>query len=280
MTRRPPGPKVAGLGAELRTVRKRLSMTMAEVAERLGWSEATMSRLETGRRSIDTEDVSAVLAIYGVTGTDRDRLMAMARTPDEPNWLEIDLPGVPKDTGKLATYEANSSRLTDWSPLLVPGLLQTMEYSRAFMLGDGIPEREIGARLMARQRRQEQLINVEYTAYVAESVLGRPIGGRKVMRDQLRRMIDLVEERSATIHVVPCTHDAHGGLMSPFLLLEFDSVMPRVHVELARSAVFLTGEHEVAAYLAIVQRLHAISYGVEESLRALCTAAAVIETEA
>lgn len=273
MVRKSPGPKAAGLGAELRAVRKRLSLSMIDVAERLGWSEATVSRLETGRRNIDAEEVVSLLAIYSVTGMERDRLMAMARSPDEPNWLETDLPGVPNDTGRLAAYEADASRLTDWSPMLVPGLLQTMEYTRAFMLGDGIPEREVGARLMARQRRQERLAHVAYSAYLDESVLRRPIGGRRVMRDQLRRMIDMVEEGSITIRVVPCTPDSHGGLLSPFLLLEFEFALPRVHVELARSAVFLTGQHETAVYLSIIERLYAMSHGLQESLQLLCMAA-------
>ncbi len=279
MVRKAPGPKAAGLGAELRAVRKRLSMSMAEVAERLGWSEATVSRLETGRRNIDAENVAALLAIYRLTGAERDRLMAMARTPDEPNWLETALPGVPLNTGRLATYEADASRLTDWSPLLVPGLLQTMEYTRAFMLGDGIPEREIGSRLMARQRRQQRLGQLDYTAYVDISVLHRPIGGRKIMRDQLRRMFDMGKERLATIRVVPCTDDSHGGLISPFLLLEFEVALPRVLVELARSSVFLTGEHETEVYRAIVNRLDVIAHGVQESLRLLRSAAETIGDE-
>jgi len=279
VVRKTPGPKAAGLGAELRAVRKRLSMSMAEVAERLGWSEATVSRLETGRRNIDDEDVATLLAIYGVTGAERERLMAMARTPDEPNWLETALPGVPLNTGRLATYEADAYLLTDWSPLLVPGLLQTMEYTRAFMLGDGIPEREVGSRLMARQRRQQRIGQLAYTAYLDVSVLHRPIGGRKVMRDQLRRMIDMAEEGSAAIRVVPCTADSHGGLISPFLLLEFEVALPRVLVELARSSVFLTGENETSVYLEIIKRLHAISYDVQESLRLLHLAAETMGNE-
>jgi len=273
VVRKPPGPKAAGLGAELRAIRRRLSTTMTDVARQLDWSEATVSRLETGKRNIDAEDVAALLAIYGVTGAERDRLMSMARTPDEPNWLETSLPGVPLNTGRLASYEANAVRLTDWAPLLIPGLLQTMDYTRSFMLGDGIPEYEIGSRLMARQRRQERLKHVSYTAYIDVSALHRPIGGRKVMRDQLRRIVDVVADGLLTVRVVPTGADAHGGLLSPFLLLEFEDALPRVLVELARSSVFLTGESETSAYLSIVNRLDAVAHDVQESVWLLRSAA-------
>lgn len=279
MARKPPGPKAAGLGAELRAIRLRLKLSMAEVAQRLGWSESTVSRLETGRRNIDVEEVSALLAIYSVTGSERDRLMAIARTPDESSWVDTDLPGLPATSVKLATYEANANRITDWAPLLIPGLLQTMEFSRAYMLSDGIPEAEVGARLMARQRRQEILDRVTYTAFIDETVLARPIGGPKILGRQLRHLIDVIEEGAVTVRVTPGNTDGHSGLIGAFVLLEFEHATPIVHVELARSGVFLTGAKDTVIYPATVNRLDALSLDVEESLQRLRTAAGAIGSE-
>jgi transcriptional regulator with XRE-family HTH domain len=276
MARKPPGPKAAGLGAELRAIRKRLGLSMAEVATRLEWSESTVSRLETGHRNINSEEVSALLAVYGVTGAERDRLMAIARTPDESSWIDTDLPGLPAESVKLATYERDAVAITDWSPLLIPGLLQTMEFSRAYMLSDGIPEAEVGARLMARQRRQEILDRVAYTAFVDETVLTRQIGGPKIFARQLRHLVEVAEEGVVTVRVTPGNSDGHAGLISPFMLLEFELSAPIVHVELARSGVFLTGQNDTAIYPATVNRLDALSLDAEESLQRLCTAAGAI----
>jgi transcriptional regulator with XRE-family HTH domain len=264
---------------ELRAIRRRLKRSMADVAETLGWSESTVSRLENGRRNIDAEEVSALLAVYGVTGSVRDRLMAVARTPDESSWVETALPGLPPESIKLATYEASAVKITDWSPLLIPGLLQTMEYSRAYMLSDGIPEAEVGARLMARQRRQEILHGVAYTAFIDETVLTRPIGGPRIMARQVRQLIDVAEEGSATIRVTPVNADGHAALVSPFMLMEFDQTPPIVHVELARSGVFLTGEKDTAIYPVTVDRLAATSLDGEESLRLLRETAGAMGSE-
>lgn len=242
---------------------------MAEVAENLGWSESTVSRLENGRRNIDAEEVSALLAVYGVTGAERDQLMAIARTPDESSWVDTELPGLPAESVKLVTYEASAIRITDWAPLLIPGLLQTMDYSRAYMLSDGIPEAAVGARLMARQRRQEVLERVAYAAFIDETVLARPIGGPRIMTRQLRHLIDVAEEGSLTLRVTPVDADVPAALISPFMLMEFEHTAPIVHVELARSGVFLTGPKDSAIYPVTVNRLEATSLDREESLRLL-----------
>lgn len=276
MARKPPGPKAAGLGAELQAIRKRVGMSMAAVAEQLGWSESTISRLENGRRNTDAEEVSALLVVYGVVAAERDRLMALARTPDEPSWHDPGLPGLPANSVKLATYERDAIRITDWSPLLVPGLLQTMDYTRAYMLSDGIAEADVGSRLMARQRRQEILNRVEYAAYIEEPVLSREIGGPRVLRRQIERLIEAAESELAAIRIVPGKSDGHAGLVGPFMLLELEQAPPIVHVELARSAVFLTGRDDTAVYPLTVRRLDALSLDKEQSLQRLRTAAGAI----
>lgn len=279
MARRPPGPKAAVLGAELRAIRNRLHRSMRDVGDELDWSESLVSRLETGNRNIDPEEVSALLAIYGVTGDERDRLMVMARTPDEPSWLDRGLPGLPPESVKLETYEAGAVAITDWSPLLVPGLLQTMEYTRAFMLADGVPESDIGSRLMARRRRQQILDRVRYTAYIGESVLGQGIGGPKIQRGQLQHLIEMAQDESVTIRITPNKTDGHGGHAGPFVLLELEHGLRIAHVELARSGVFFTGEHDPEVYVEIVTRLDSLSLGREQSLRLLRTAAGAIGSE-
>jgi transcriptional regulator with XRE-family HTH domain len=260
-------------------IRKRLGLSMAGVASQLGWSESLVSRLETGNRNIDAEEVSALLAIYSVTGPERERLMAVARTPDESTWIDTDLPGLTSTSVKLAMYERDAIRITDWSPLLVPGLLQTMEYTRAYMLADDIPENEVGTRLMARQRRQQILERVEYTAYLDQGVLHRPIGGPKVLLRQVRHLIDVAEEGNVSVRVTPGKTDGHAGLISPFMLMEFELPAPIAHVELARSGVFLTGLKDTAIYSTTALRLDSLSLGREESIALLRTAAGAIGSE-
>lgn len=266
-----PGKKAQGLGAQLRAIRKLRRLSMQDVAGRLGWSESKVSRLETGQRPLSSEEVASLLAILDVTGGSRDRLMAMARTPDEPAWLETVRSALPDESITLSTYEAEATKLTDWSPLLIPGLLQTMEYGRAFMLADRLAETDIGTRLMARQHRQQLLDRVEYTAFIDETVLHRRIGDERVRRGQLRHLLDMAERDNVTIRLVSVNSDAHPGLISPFLMIEFDLTPPIVHIELSRSGVFLSDESETKPYTETLARLSSISMEEADSLRAIET---------
>jgi hypothetical protein len=228
-----------------------------------------VSRLETGQRPLSSEEVSSFLAILDVTGESRDRLMAMARTPDEPAWLETVRSALPDESVTLSTYEAEAIRLTDWSPLLIPGLLQTMEYGRAFMLADQLAETDIGTRLMARQHRQQLLDRVPYTAYIDETVLHRRVGDERVRRGQLRHLLDMAERDNVTIRLISVNSDAHSGLISPFLMIEFELTPPIVHVELSRSGVFLSDESETKPYTDTLARLSSISMDEADSVRAI-----------
>ena len=263
--------KAQGLGAQLRAIRRdRTNLQMKDIAQQLDWSVSKMSRLETGQQPIQSDEVAAVLAILGVVGAERDRLMAMARTPDEPAWLDPVLRhALPGTSITLSTYEAEANAITDWSPLLIPGFLQTMDYGRAFMLADGIDETAIGARLMARQHRQKLLDQVPYSAFIDEAVLHRRVGDERVWRNQLRHLLDIGKQDNVAIRLIAVNSDAHSGLISPFLLLEFDEKPPIVHIELSRSGVFLSEESETAPYTETRARLLSMSTEKADSLRAI-----------
>ncbi|RKT49279.1 helix-turn-helix domain-containing protein [Saccharothrix australiensis] len=261
--------KAAGLGAQLRALRKSRKTSMKTIASKLGWSESKVSRMETGLRTVESEEVAAYLALLGVTGAERERLMAMARTPTEPAWLET-ITGLPESSITLATWESQARSLTDWSPLLIPGLLQTMEYGRAYMLADRIPEAEVGVRLMARQHRQQVLDRIDYTAIVDETVLHRRVGSDRVRRNQLRHLLDVAHERTGvSIRVISVRAEAHAGLVSPWLLLEFEEKPPMVHIELSRSAVFFAEPAQTDTYVATRAQLLALAMDEGDSLRVI-----------
>jgi transcriptional regulator with XRE-family HTH domain len=268
-----PGKKAQGLGAELRKIRKEwVGRSMASIAEQLGWSESKISRMETGQQPITSEEAASLLAILGVVGDEHAKLMAMARTPNDPAWLDNVRDGLPEESITLATYESEATRLTNWSPLLVPGLLSTLDYSRAFMLADRVAEPDIGKRLMARAKRQEQVLGsgVEYRAYIDETVLRfNRVGDDQILRNQLRHLLEVGERDNVTIRLISVNSDGHSGLISPFMMIEFELTPPVVHVELSRSGVFLSNESETAPYRETLAQLSSISMDEADSLRAI-----------
>lgn len=279
MRKKAAGAKAVALGAKLRTIRRTRHLSMAEVANRLGWSESTVSRLETGQRGVAAEDVAALAVIYGITGSERDTLVNMAKTIDEPGWWETAFRGLPQNSVALAQYESDAVAITNWAPLLMPGLLQTMEYTRAYMLADGISEEEVGSRLMGRQRRQEALDRVHYTAYLAEQVLHQTMGGPVPLLNQLRHLQRVAERPGVDILVISGNVDGHSGLIGAFMMLEFEETPPVVHVELRRSGVFLDGNADTTPYRESLAQLQSLSLDAQESKRRIADAVDRWESE-
>ncbi|HVK26544.1 MAG TPA: helix-turn-helix transcriptional regulator [Actinokineospora sp.] len=272
MPRKPPGARERGIGAELRSIREGTGQSVTAVAAHLGWSKSLLSNLENGKRNIEPEEVASLLTIYGVTDGRRDDLIGRARAGDEPGWWERTLPGVPRESGTLASYEAEASEITNWSPGIVPGLLQTMDYTRAYMIDDGIDPSDVEVRLMARLRRQQALAGpIKYTAIIGEAALRTPFGGLAVMAAQLQAILRAVEAPNVHLHVVP-EHVPHAGLLGAFMLLTFPVARPVAHVELLRSAVFLDRD-DAPPYVDAVARLRAVSMGATESTQLIATVA-------
>lgn len=273
MPRKSPGARERGLGAELRVLRGP-DLSVTEAARRMGWHKTKLSNLENGKRNISPEEVAALCTIYGVTDTRRDELVERAKTV-EANLLERLLPGLPQESGTLASYEAEASRITSWEPLLIPGLLQTLDYARAFMLADGLDESEMEPRLLARLRRQQVLRGqVTYTALIGEAALHAHVGGPEVMAAQLRELATAAKRPNVTVRIVP-NSAVHPGMVGPFGLLEFPIASPVTHVEMLRSGVFL--EHgDAKPYLEAADRIAAVAMTATESRRLISQAADVM----
>lgn len=263
MPRKSPGAKAKGLGYELRRLRQAAKITLEQAAASLGLSKQVISRLETGQRNIALEEVAGLLALYQVTGPKRDQLLTMARTLDDPGWWEVNMPGMTEESATLASYEEHAKRIVSWAPLLVPGMLQTMEFSRAFMLEDGVPKDVVEARLMARLRRQYRLSrrDVEYEALLGEPAL---CASDQVQRDQLTSLLAAAEQPNITIRVVSTADIPRLGRLGGFLVIESP---PVVHVELARSGAFLDEPPFIEPYLHILNGLREVALGETESLR-------------
>jgi transcriptional regulator with XRE-family HTH domain len=282
MPRKKPGARARGLGAELRAIREQNNMSLRIAAESVGWSKTILSRLETGLRNISIEDVAGLLGVYRVTGAKRDQLIAMARNIDEPGWWEQGLTGLPATSATLADYESRANDFTDWSPLLIPGLLQTMAYSRAFMLADGINPAGVELRLTARLRRQQVLnrSDVRYTALIGEPALRTRVGDHMIQAAQLRAIIAVASRPNVSIRVVPSNAEGHPGQLGGFLLLRFpEGGVPVVHVEMARSGAFLDEQRLTDPYFQSLSRIQGVALSETESSRAIDSIAREMESE-
>lgn len=243
--------RVRGLAAELILLREQAGCSTRDAANLVGMSPASLNRLENGGKSIGPEDVSALLVAYGVTGTERERLMTLAREVNMPGWWETGNGALPSQLPALITFETAATRIVDAAMLLVPGLVQTVGYARAVLTAAGVLGSDMETMVSTRLGRQAVLSKPHaphYLAILDEAVLRRPIGGVDIMVEQLRHIIDCATKSHVEIRVVPYSRGAHTGLDGTYKLLDFQTAWPLAYLEHKRSTMFVDDPDDVAAF--------------------------------
>jgi hypothetical protein len=117
--------------------------------------------------------------------------------------------------------EAEAQELQVWSPMLIPGLLQTAEYARALFLAAQADTSDdaIEALVAARLERQSILDRADSpdTVFVLdETVTTRLIGSPASMHDALIHVAAAAQRPSIVIQVVPASRGANAGLGGAF----------------------------------------------------------------
>jgi transcriptional regulator with XRE-family HTH domain len=282
MPRRKTTVRTRGLGAELRDLRANTGLSTRAVAQQLGWSASTLNRMETGQRAITAEDVSALLVVYGVTGPDRDRLLDAARDSDRPGWWETTHAGLPEKLPALIGFESQATQITDVSLVLIPGLLQTPEYTRAVMQACGVPPVDAETLVATRLGRQAVLSRPdppEYLAILDEAALRRPVGGRAAMAEQLRHVTQATERSNVTVQLIPFDRGAHTGLDGPFVVLDFTMAQTVVHLEHKRASLFVDEANNVAPFVSAVDTLRGMALDPRRSAEFIASVAAEYDRE-
>jgi hypothetical protein len=158
--------------------------------------------------------------------------------------------------------EPAASTIRTYQVQFIPGLFQTDEYARAVtLLGHpGSSGSEIDLRVDLRRTRQELLEGPnapKIWAVIDEAALRRPVGGPRVMRAQLGRLIELCDQQDVTVQVVSFHTGGHAASGGPFTVLRFDDndVPDVAYLEQLTSAVYLDKEADVDNYMMVMDRL-------------------------
>lgn len=258
--------KMRHLGAELREIRKAKGLGVRELARIAGLrTHAHITLWEQGKRLPAEDDLARVLAELEVSDDERDRLVGMVREAQGPGRLTAGTPGIGDVLTQLIEHERSARRITNWSPLLLPGLLQTTDYARAIM--GNSPHAE--TRVTLRAGRRDILTRrdpAEFVALIDSEVLVRPVVPRNIMIDQLRHLLEVGKLPNVTIQIVSSTLPGwHPGLAGPFQLIEFPKASPVVLLEHHRSSLFLWEADDVQEYVKAAEEVRSVAMAPADS---------------
>lgn len=262
------------LAAELRRHREESGLTIEDVAAELEWSSAKISRIENARVSVLPRDVKFLMTIYGVTSSDPawDVMLGLARESRQKGWWQQYGEAVPNWFESYVGLEADAASIWGYDAEFVPGVLQTEDYALAVHRAQLITatDEEIHRLVRVRMERQEQLHaddGPQLWLILNEAVIRRVVGSRGIMRAQLERLIEVSNQPSVTLQVVPFTAGAHPAMDGSFNLLSFpEPTDPQVvYIEYHTGASYLEKQADTDRYRAMFDHLRAAAAGIDAS---------------
>jgi Domain of unknown function (DUF5753)/Helix-turn-helix domain len=259
------GPTVRRMlvGAQLRQLRIERGISREQAGTAIRASEWKILRLENGQVGFKERDLVDLLRLYGVTDPKEvAALVTMASEGNKPGWWHQYSDLLPQWFRAYVDLESAAALIRTYQGQLVPGLLQTEEYTRAVIDGAHMDEsqEEAERRVALRKARQTLLTQADAPrlwAVVDEAALRRPVGGPKVMRGQLERLIEASKLPSVTLQVLPYNAGAHPAMVGAFSILRFAGreLPDIVYLEHLTNAVYLDKRDDVDQYLQAMDQI-------------------------
>jgi len=227
-----------------------------ELARRLDIQHARVSYWLNGKRIPAIEDVALLLRELGVGGSERVRILDLAREASSTsNWLSSGLPGMSPGLAGVLDCEATAHEIVEWSMTAIPGLLQTAAYARAVLSatrhGNGIDS--LVMMRLARQDIIKRQRPVKFTALIAEQALREVFGSEEDHVEQLHRVIEMARQPNIAVQIVRARQGWHPGLAGPFTIYNFPDSPSIIHIEHLSSSAFLYEPRDVEAFQAAAQ---------------------------
>jgi transcriptional regulator with XRE-family HTH domain len=243
------------LGSQLRRLREEAGITRQQAGYNIRGSESKISRLELGRVGFKERDVTDLLTMYGVEDpTERQTFLDMVKQSNEPGWWRRFGDTMPNWFTDLVGLEEAAARIQIWEPIYVSGLLQIEPYARA-IFSHGRPEmadERVDQLVALRMRRQKMFSRPDAPRVwmvLDESVLHRPIGGVKVLKQQIEYLLEMSALPHVSVQVLPYSR---SGLSAEhaFSLLRFgEPELPNIaYVEYLTGAHYIEKREEIEKY--------------------------------
>jgi hypothetical protein len=265
------------IGDMLREHRERAGWTVEEAARFLGCDRSKISRIETGTRGVNPQEIAGLLDQYAPDPGSRETLLALASAGTAGGWWE-DFRGLltPGYRDIMATEHAATS-LTIYAPVAIPDLLHTRDYARALAAASGqVPAHVQDKAVAATMARQKAILiakPTEVTVLLATAALRQRPADATVIRDQLRYLADLAEAHPRlTIQLLPLTASLHAaGGSGTFTILRFshDPAPTLVLADGPGRGTFLDNQHTTAACQHAFHQLRSLALSVDETARKL-----------
>lgn len=246
------------LAKRMRYLRERAGKTPKEAAEWAGTTTSTISKIENAKHSVQLAHIKLLLQLYGIEPPESDEILRLAREANQRGWWTSSAYGdtLPKWFRDYVGLENDAEEIWAYDPELVHGLLQTPGYVRALVAASqpGCSPADLERFVDLRQARQDKLHGdrpPRLNVVLGEGALRRVVGSPEVMSEQLDTLVHLAKLNQVCLRVLPFDVGAHPAMVSPFILLRFDTEphdMDVVYLEHDTGALYLERPADIDRY--------------------------------
>lgn len=205
----PRTPAQVRLRAILSGLRDGAGLTGDQLAERLGWSQSRVTRIETGKRKVSRAEAEQWADVTGADENLREELshLAYSAATEARSWRISHSAGLAARQREMAKMERSATEILHFQPSVIPGLLQTEAYARLVIpMGDVTGQGDVDASVRERMRRQRILRERgkrRFDYVLAEGALRWRPGPKELMEEQLGKLTAAAALPSVTISVIP-----------------------------------------------------------------------------
>ncbi|WP_371652931.1 MULTISPECIES: helix-turn-helix domain-containing protein [unclassified Streptomyces] len=252
------------LAIELKKLRESNGLTCNQVGEALTWSGSKVNRLETGSGRVQPSDIDALCRFYKTSDDLRELLMTMAKDSKMRGWWQAHGTGVPRWFTGYVGFEQAASNIRQYQCEFVPGLMQTPEYvAELHRASNQMSAADLERAVNVRMERQALLTRTsapDAWFIVHESALHHVMGDRKLMHDQLERMLTVGKLGNVTLQVLPFTAGSYPAT-GAFTILGFPEQEDPdlVYRDGLTDATYLDTPHDVGEYTRAFDNLRALA---------------------
>ncbi|MFB7763654.1 Scr1 family TA system antitoxin-like transcriptional regulator [Streptomyces xiamenensis] len=188
------------LGAFLRFLRGERRMTLAQGADPLRKTDATLRRIELAEVPVSDRDLETLLDHYGARGWQREqagRLRALGSLP-----LRVYPDDCPMTSAILGYLVDRADTVRAWSRFYIPLPLESFDYVR-LLLEPTAPLTDEQSMTVAAIRENDHKPTRCATVFIEQQVLYRaPGGSHRVMAQQIGRVLRLAQEQRVCVRIV------------------------------------------------------------------------------
>lgn len=220
-------------GTELKRRREDAGITQVELGARVFVSGGYIGQFE---QAIRKPQLDVAQRIDDALQTDGIFERLCRKLIDDPRYADY--------FAGVVELERLATRICEFAPTVIPGLLQTKDYAGAVTIAANPfkPDSYVDEIVTARLERSlilDDATRPEYWVTLHENVLRIPVGGPRAMAAQLEHVAGLMRERAAVVTVLPYAVGAHAAMNGALKLLDFEDAPPVAYTETSFSGTLV-----------------------------------------